>query len=228
MQEYFLGNDVAVQTVVTDANGLPTTPNTITVAVTDPNGLAVSASTPANTGPVGAYQSIVSSVAVAGTYSVLWHVTVGTFNATNYSGFIVRPATSIPLVSTTDLGTYLGAPNLDTVRATLVLQNAQLLCESLVSPLPAAAAAVVLDVAARAYTNPQNVQQETTGPFSAAFGAVAGGLWLTQQNKATLRRLSGRGGAFTIDTMPATAGQNLPWWDWSTSSGMGADWDVVP
>lgn len=116
------------------------------------------------------------------------------------------------LVSADDLGTYLGT-TVDTDRATAILARAQALCESVVSPLPAGADAVVLDVAARAYSNPTNVTQQSVGPYSAGYGTAGGGLWLTRANKATLRRLAGSGGAFTIDTTPAGAGQNLPWWD---------------
>jgi hypothetical protein len=111
-----------------------------------------------------------------------------------------------------DLGTYLGVV-VDDTRATLILSNATALCESIVTPLPAGADAVVLDVAARAYGNPSNVVQQTAGPYSANYGPVGGGLWLTRANKATLRRLAGGGGAFTIDMLPATAGEGLPSWD---------------
>lgn len=121
---------------------------------------------------------------------------------------------SSPLVTADDLGTYLGQPNIDQDRAWLVLTQAQALCEAILSPLPAAASAVILDVATRAFANPTNAASSVVGPGSAQFGAVAGGLWLTSQNKATLRVLAGGGGAFTIDMMPETAGQNLPWWDY--------------
>lgn len=118
-----------------------------------------------------------------------------------------------PLLDPSDLGTYLGA-DVDTARAEQILDMAQKLCESVVSPLPDGAEAVVLDVAVRAWANPQNIMSESVGPFSGNFGRVGdGGLWLTRQNIATLRRLAGMGGAFTIDVLPATAGQNLPWWD---------------
>lgn len=119
------------------------------------------------------------------------------------------------LVSADDLGTYLGTA-VDTARATAILARAQMLCESVVSPLPAGADAVVLDVATRAYSNPTNAAQQLVGPYSAGYRAAGGGLWLTRANKATLRRLAGSGGAFTIDTTPADAGQNLPWWDTGT------------
>lgn len=130
-------------------------------------------------------------------------------------------------VTPTDLGTYLNADiATDDPRATQIIGNAVSLCESIVSPLPDGSDAVVLDVSARAYVNPANAQQQTTGPFSVGYGAVAGGLWLTRQNKATLRRLAGGGGAFSFDTTPATAGQNLPWWD--TGNPWVGDWDSPP
>ena len=113
-----------------------------------------------------------------------------------------------------DFRTYLSlSGEIDEARAQQILSLAQSLCESVVSPLPAGAAAVVLDVAACAWTNPTNAQSMATGPYSASYGAVGGGLWLTRQNKSTLRRLAGGGGAFSIETLPASAGQSLPWWD---------------
>jgi len=131
-------------------------------------------------------------------------------------------------VLASDLGTYLGA-TVDDVRAEYLIDRAIDLCLSICDPLPAAADAVVLDVAARAYLNPGNVTSQAAGPFPVTYGGAAGGLWLTRQNKATLRRLNGGGGAFTIDTMPATAGSGLPWWDinaWNTGQGLyGGDWD---
>lgn len=131
---------------------------------------------------------------------------------------------SDPVVDPSDLGTYLGAP-VDEGRAELLIQYAQALCEAVVTPLPSGAAAVVIDVVVRALMNPGNVQSEAVGPFPVSFGAVSGGLWLTNNNKATLRRLAGQVGAFTIDTMPATAGQGLPWWDFGTVTD---GWDIVP
>lgn len=124
-------------------------------------------------------------------------------------------------VAASDLGTYLGAADIDVNRATYLISLATALCTSIVDPLPDGADAVVLDVVARAYGNPANVTQQTVGPYSASYGTVAGGLWLTRANKATLRRLGGGGGAFTIDTTPDTAGEGLPIWD----SGTPGDWN---
>lgn len=135
---------------------------------------------------------------------------------------------SDPIVSPSELGTYLNDPNIDTTRAAYMLGLAQQLCESIVTPLPAGAAAVVLDVTARAFSNPTNVQGQTAGPYNAQYGTVAGGLWLTSKNERTLRRLAGGGGAFTFDTMPTTAGQNLPWWDLNVQWPEAGDWDMIP
>lgn len=109
-----------------------------------------------------------------------------------------------------DLSTYLGA-DVDASRASLLISMAEKLAISVVTPLPAGAEAVVLDVAARGYTNPQNVQFSATGPYSTSYGAVSGGLWLTRQNRATLRRLAGGSNAFSIDSTPADAGPANVW-----------------
>lgn len=129
-------------------------------------------------------------------------------------------------VAPTDLGTYLGT-TVDTTRAQYLIDRATDLCQSILNPLPAGSDAVVLDVAARAYVNPGNVTSQGTGPFSANYGTVSGGLWLTRQNKRTLRRLAGGSGVFTIETAPDTAGSNLPWWDvnhWGFGPTV-SDWD---
>jgi len=128
-----------------------------------------------------------------------------------------------------DLGTYLGLANIDIDRAELLIQQAQNLALSVVDPLPDGAEAVIYAVAARAYTNPQNVVSETAGPMSVNFGSgIVGGLWLTRTDMRTLRRLGGGGGAFTIDTMPDGAGKNLPWWDTNANQYPGNGWYPGP
>ena len=109
-----------------------------------------------------------------------------------------------------DLSTYLGN-DVVTDRAAMLINLAEGLCLAIVSPLPAGAEAVVLDIAGRAYTNPQNLSEQATGPYIAAYGAGSGGLWLTSRNEATLRRLAGTGTAFTIDPTPADAGPANAW-----------------
>lgn len=119
-----------------------------------------------------------------------------------------------------DLGTYLGAPTIDTARAAMLIELAERLCESEVPPLPDStimplpdgAEAVVLAVASRAYVNPQGVSSQAVGPYQVNHPTGAP-LGLTRADTRTLRRLTGQGGAFVIETCPDTAGQSLPWWD---------------
>lgn len=106
---------------------------------------------------------------------------------------------STPLATADDLALYLEIESINTARAGMLLQMAQDLCESIVTPLPATAKAVVLAVAARPFTNPTGSTQEAVGPYSVQ---RPGGLYLSRADKSTLRRLAGGGGAFSIDTMP--------------------------
>lgn len=127
---------------------------------------------------------------------------------------------SDPLVSLTDFATYLNNDAIDETRAAFILELAQEKCETIVSPLPAAARSVILDVAERAYANPTTsggsnpaYYAEGEGPFSSSTpGFSGGGLFLTKTNKADLRRAAGGGTAFTIDMLPADL-PALPSWD---------------
>lgn len=133
-------------------------------------------------------------------------------------------------VAPADLATYLGA-EVDEARAQFLIDRATDLCLSIVTPLPAGSDAVVLDVAARAFTNPTNASSQNVGPFQTSYGGAAGGLWLTKQNKATLRRLAGGSSAFSIDPTPAnvldgTVTQGLPFWDWDPAAYKAANPDA--
>lgn len=103
------------------------------------------------------------------------------------------------------LGLYLGLESIDGARADLLIQQAVLLCETVVKPLPDQATAIVLSAAGRAYVNPQQVSYETIGPMSVQRPQGSGGLYLTKADKAALKALAGRGGAFTVDPTPADA-----------------------
>lgn len=109
------------------------------------------------------------------------------------------------------LGMYLGMDEIDGDRADLLIQQAVALAESVVKPLPDQATAVVLSVAGRAYVNPQQVSYETIGPMSVQRPSGSGGLYLTKADKAALKSLAGRGGAFTVDPTPATADPSPTW-----------------
>ncbi|MEV7654674.1 hypothetical protein AB0O39_10930 [Streptomyces anulatus] len=109
------------------------------------------------------------------------------------------------------LGMYLGLPEIDGDRADLLIQQAVALAQSVVRPLPDDASAVVLSVAGRAYVNPQQVSYETIGPMSVQRPTGSGGLYLTKADKAALKSLAGRGGAFTVDPTPASADPSPTW-----------------
>lgn len=115
---------------------------------------------------------------------------------------------STPLATTAELGTYLGQ-TVDDARASLVLQLSHDLCESVVSPVPPLAKSVELSVSARAYTNVTSAHQMSLGSASVSFGSQnssmgVGGLYLSKSEKATLRRLAGRAGAFGVDLLPTS------------------------
>lgn len=122
------------------------------------------------------------------------------------------------------LALYLGLPEIDGDRADLLVSQAVALAQSVVKPLPDEATAVVLSVAARAYVNPQQVSYETIGPMSVQRPQGSGGLYLTKADKAALKSLAGRGGAFTVDPTPATADPS-PSWPIDHSYGPGLEYE---
>ncbi|MCX5537725.1 hypothetical protein OG785_45740 [Streptomyces sp. NBC_00006] len=109
------------------------------------------------------------------------------------------------------LGLYLGLDEIQGDRADLLITSAVGLCQTVVKPLPEGAEAVVLSVAGRAYVNPQQVSYETIGPMSVQRPSGSGGLYLTKNDKAALKSLAGRGGAFTVDPTPVTADPSPTW-----------------
>lgn len=110
---------------------------------------------------------------------------------------------SSPIAMPADLGTYLGNPDIDDARATLILGLAQDLCETIGTPLPPTAMGTVLAVAARAFTNVTSAQDVNLGSGHIGYGAARiGGLYLSRSDKTTLRRILGRGGAFSVSVLP--------------------------
>ncbi|TVL89741.1 hypothetical protein [Streptomyces sp. SAJ15] len=123
-----------------------------------------------------------------------------------------------------DLALYLELGEINGARADLLIQQAINLCLTMVKPLPEPATAVVLSVAGRAYVNPQQVSYETIGPMSVQRPQGSGGLYLTKADKAALKALAGRGGAFTVDPTPASADPS-PTWPLDTLLGPGEEWE---
>jgi hypothetical protein len=118
-----------------------------------------------------------------------------------------------------DLDTFLQlGGTIDAARATLLLDLAYDKCSSVVSPVPAAAKGVMLEVAGRAYTNVNSANQIGIGSAHVSYAGSShtggvGGLYLSKSNIAELRRLAGGGGAFTIDPTASDAGTGLQPWD---------------
>lgn len=119
---------------------------------------------------------------------------------------------STPIVTVSDLAVYLGlGSDVDSTRATLIIQLAHDKCEGIVNPVPDTAKGVELDVSARAYTNPTTETSNAAGPYGSVTTAL-GGLWLTKANIADLRRLSSTvTGAFSIDLTPTDAKAGNYW-----------------
>lgn len=111
-------------------------------------------------------------------------------------------------VTTEELRLYLGLPDIDPDRAALLLEQAASLARSIVDPLPDGAKAVILSMAGRAYSNPQGISGETIGPYSVQ--RPQAGLYMTRDERRTLSRLAGRGGAFMVDPTPPDAGPVWP------------------
>lgn len=109
------------------------------------------------------------------------------------------------------LALFLGLDEIQGDRADLLIQQAVALCETVVKPLPDQATAIVLSASGRAYVNPQAISYETIGPMSVQRPQGSGGLYLTKADKAALKSLAGRGGAFTVDPTPATADPSATW-----------------
>lgn len=215
----------SAQTTLADAT-------TVAVDILDPAGVTTTytlAGAQVVHASTGTY-TLTYTPATAGHYAFHWHST-GTVATALDGSFDVDAEYTNVTVSVDDFALYLNNPGLDKTRAAFILAKAQQLCEVVVKPLPAGADVVILDVAERAFSNPTNVSgsialySEGEGPFNSSTpGTTSGGLWLTQENKRTLRNLAGKGGAFTIDTLPVNAGTQLPWWD--TGVTFAGDWDV--
>jgi hypothetical protein len=116
-------------------------------------------------------------------------------------------------VTAEDLALYLGQDTIDGTRAEFLIEQAVTLAASIISPVPDTAKPVVLAAAARAYINPQAVtqEQETVGPYSHSVQRPQAGLYFTRAEQAILKRLGGRGGAFTVDPTPADVDPDVSW-----------------
>lgn len=230
----FLGELPLGQTVpdfavtVYNAAGAPADAGAVTLTIELPDATTVDLTTSVTHDGVGLYSALYTPPD-PGHYVARWVATGANASAEEQS-WDVAAAYQSPgaVVTLANFATYLGNPEVATVgtsdyeRASMILSDAQTLCETIVKPLPTGAYLVVRDVAERAFANPVpegntglGFYGEGLGPYSPNTpGTTGGGLYLTQSNIQTLRRLAGQtGGAFTIDLLPTDAGTNLPYWD---------------
>ena len=119
---------------------------------------------------------------------------------------------STPIAVPADLAMYLeiDPTTIDIARATQSLLLAQDLCETIWSPIGATALGTVLAVAARQFNNPTSANNVALGTGHIGYSApgtnqAPGGLYLSRSDKVTLRRLAGRGGAFSPSILPVGA-----------------------
>lgn len=103
------------------------------------------------------------------------------------------------IITTTDLASYLRESNLDEAAAGLYVELANGLVSDitgdLTAPYPAVVRAVALEVAARAYRNPEGATSETIDDYTfRRDGSTSqGGVYVTAEERSRLSRLSGGG-----------------------------------
>lgn len=123
-----------------------------------------------------------------------------------------------PVITWQQLGLHLADDEINVDRATLMISQAQKLCESIVGDLASVTGAdvVVMRVAARAYVTTHSARRQQLAMSGSPFGTLPGadgGVFLTRQDKTDLRRMAGGGNAFTINPLPADYAPDLPDWD---------------
>lgn len=109
------------------------------------------------------------------------------------------------IITTTDLASYLREADLDAAAAGLYVELANgIVTEvtgTLAAPYPAQVRAITLEVAARAYRNPEGASSETIDDytFRRDGDTAGGGVYLTKAELSTLRGTTGAtASAYTV------------------------------
>lgn len=92
-------------------------------------------------------------------------------------------------------------------RGEFILSHLGNLAASYVEPMTDAAWSVVLLAAVRLYVNSSGATQQSIGTEAASF--TIAGVNFTRAERIELKRLGGRGGAFTVDPTPEDAGEQM-------------------
>lgn len=117
------------------------------------------------------------------------------------------------IITTTDLASYLREASLDEGAALLYVELANGVVSeaagSLTEPFPARVRAITLEVAARAYRNPDGYATEAIDDWRGGRSAdtAEAGVYLTKVEARTLGRFTGSAGAYSI---PLTSPLDLP------------------
>lgn len=133
-----------------------------------------------------------------------------------------------PLASLEDLEARMG-PIADETAAEAALGDASALVRAeapafdWAGEIPEAVVVVVLSSAGRALRNPDGDQAESIGSYSVTHGRTLGGVWLTVNERRTVRRATGVGGGLgsielespwetSVFTVPVDlGGDEMPW-----------------
>lgn len=106
-----------------------------------------------------------------------------------------------------DVATFLGS-DVDEARAQWFIDQVETQCLAILDPLPDAALPVIVRAAARGLSNATGAAQMGIGSAQLSFGSQAatynGGLFLSKADRADLRRLAGRTGAFSVDLLASS------------------------
>jgi len=114
----------------------------------------------------------------------------------------------MPLASVDDLGVRLGLnlSGVEQARALAALDDASALIRSEAGedwdgePIPPVIVSIALQVAFRAYRNPDGVTQTSVGDVSVSYtrDGVAGQVWLTDAERRQIRKAAGKPGFLSV------------------------------
>jgi len=88
-------------------------------------------------------------------------------------------------------------------------------------PIPDVVQTVCLNMAVRAWHNPEGIRQETTGSYNVTYAATQGGVTITDEERRLIRIAAGHGAA--LDSIQLTTGNDVSAGTFAPVAG-GGDW----